>query len=71
MYGYVEAADANTYDCVEIPTKCFRDAYKKATTDSDELIAKKMGVLNELDLVDENMSFVVGKLKRSESKIFF
>ena len=62
MYGYIEAADTNLYDCVEIPTKCFRAALKKVSTDSDELMTKKIEVLKELDLVDETMSFVAGTI---------
>lgn len=60
MYGYVEQYPENIFDCVEIPTKCFTDAYNKLSTDSEELMNKKIEIFKELDFIDDNMSFIVG-----------
>lgn len=60
MYGYVETYPNNTYDCVEIPTECFTEAYKKLSNDSEGLREKKLEVFKELDFIDDHMSIEIG-----------
>jgi N-lysine methyltransferase SETD6 len=60
MYGYVETMHENMHDCVEIPTKCFIEAFKKQSLNSEQLFNMKLESLKELDLIDDNLSFIIG-----------
>jgi hypothetical protein len=60
MYGFLEIFPNNIYDAVEIPTKLFIECYKKCNNNTDELMNKKVETLKILDIIDENMSFIVG-----------
>ena len=60
MYGFVETYPNNVFDSVEIPTRCLFESIKKQKNDPDELIEKKIRILKEIELVDDNMCFLVG-----------
>lgn len=60
MYGFVEHLGENDFDSVEISTECFEAAYKRYNNNTDELMAKKVEVLKELDMIDDSMAFVIG-----------
>ena len=60
MYGYIENMGENTYDSIEITAECFVECYRKYNNNTEELMIKKIEVLKELDLMDENMCFLIG-----------
>jgi hypothetical protein len=60
MYGFVETYPNNVFDSVEIPTKSFIESIKKQKNDPDELIDKKISILKEIELIDDNMCILVG-----------
>jgi hypothetical protein len=60
MYGFVEIYPSNVFDSVEIPTKYFVEAMKAQKNDPENVIESKIDAMTEIDLIDENASFIIG-----------
>ncbi len=60
MYGFVEKPLENSFDSVEIPTKCFIECYTKVNNNTEALMETKIETLKTLDIIDDNTSFLVG-----------
>jgi hypothetical protein len=60
MYGFVELYPNNIFDSVEVPTKFFVEAMKALKNDPEPLIESKIAAMNEIGLVDEQASFIIG-----------
>ena len=60
MYGFVEKPLENSFDSVEIPTKCLVECYKKVNNNTEALMETKIETLKTLDIIDDNTSFLVG-----------
>lgn len=60
MYGFVEEYPENTFDSVEIPTRHLVKAIKEQKLNRQEVIEAKLNAMNEIDLIDQNTSFVIG-----------
>jgi SET domain-containing protein 6 len=59
MYGFVEDYPNNVYDNVEIPTNVLVHTIKSLKNDSEPLLEEKIELFHKLNLIDENVSFVV------------
>ncbi len=57
MYGFVETFPDNIYDTIEIPTSLFIECAKNHF---DCLVDKKIEILNKIELISNDMGFVVG-----------
>lgn len=60
MYGFVEIFPHNIFDAVEIPTKCFIEAFRKEKIDPIEVANKKIETLLEMELIDRTASIIIG-----------
>ncbi len=60
MYGFVEKPGENTNDSVEVTTECFIESFKSHNDNTEELMLKKIETLKELDIIDDNMCFIIG-----------
>lgn len=60
MYGFAEIFPHNIFDAVEIPTKCFIEAFRKEKIDPIEVANKKIETLLEMELIDRSASIIIG-----------
>ena len=49
-----------TFDNVEIPSNCLISAMNSLNNDEEKIRKSKINVLKQLNLIDENTSFVIG-----------
>jgi hypothetical protein len=57
MYGFVETYPENVYDLVEIPVSVFIECSK---IHFGSLVDKKIEILKEIELIDDEMGFIIG-----------
>jgi len=60
MYGFVEKYPENTYDNVEIPTKCFIDAVRNLRMQPSVVLEEKLSAYQEIGLLNDDYSIVIG-----------